>query len=354
MNELTTALSQETDSTYAHKDYTPPPSPVSRCHPFIYSTLSMEGIRQLLVRDYNLEDSGECRFISRSISDTYLFETPVQRFAFKVHRTNWRSREAALCELAILRHLHLKGVSVAMPVARRDGQLITEIQAPEGPRSAALFEWAQGRRPRYTDPDHAMQYGRTIAKMHIAGDDLQSIGAAPPMDLQHLIHQPLALIRSRLKDLPEVAKALPAFEQRIVSEATRATRQLKDWGFCHGDVWSNNARIDGNRLVLFDFDFCGPGWQIFDLASYRWHARQVGAEQAAWKPFIESYLQLRPTAANSLKYIGLFVILKHLWTTAIFISRGPETGENFLPDEELESLIPTCEKIAAEMPEGAE
>jgi Ser/Thr protein kinase RdoA (MazF antagonist) len=330
----------------------PPHAAEVQIQPFIYSTLSMAGIADLLARNYDLDGIRRCRFVSRSISDTYMLETSEGRFAFKVHRTNWRSYKEVLAELAILRHLNFKGVSVAMPVLRKDGQLITQILAPEGPRYAVLYEWASGRRPQYTNPKHAAQYGRTLAKMHIAGDEIGSIGAGPPMDMNHLLHEPLALIRSRLRDLPEVARQLVVLEERIVTDSIRATQQLKDWGLCHGDVWSNNARIEGDHIVLFDFDFSGPGWQVFDLASYRWHARQVGAEQAAWKPFIEGYLQVRPSAAASLQFIGLFVILKHLWTTSIFISRGPETGENFLPDEDLECLIPVCEKIAADMPEG--
>ena len=318
-----------------------------RLHPIIYSTLSMEGMRGLVNRHYDLDEPVECTFVSRSVSDTYRLSTPARRFALKVYRTNWRAREDIQWEIETLRHMDARGVEVALPVARRDGELISEVRAPEGPRSAVLFHWARGHAPKYTNAEHALQYGRLLGKLHTAGDDAPPNALRPPMDMSYLLEKPLASIRTRLDDLPAVSPKLAALEERVRAQARRAERELRDWGFCHGDVWTNNARIDGTHLVLFDFDFSGSGWHVFDLASYRWDARRKGLEVTAWKPFIEGYLQIRPTAADSLKFIGLFMILKSLWTASLFIERAPETGTNFLSDEDLEDLVPFCEKIEA-------
>jgi Ser/Thr protein kinase RdoA (MazF antagonist) len=317
--------------------------------PIIYSTLSQEGIKQLVVRHYNIDESVECTLVCRGVSDTYMLSSSDQRYALKVYRTNWRTREALLWEMATLQHMENKGVAVAMPIPRRDGDLLTDVYAPEGLRSAVLFRWANGFAPKYTNAEHALQYGKALASLHRAADDLPANPSRPNMDMTYLLATPLARIRSRLRDFPVVAAGLAALEERTSARSKQAERCLQDWGFCHGDIWANNARIDGDRLVLFDFDFAGSGWQIFDLASYRWHARSKGVENAAWQPFIEGYLQVRPTAENSLEFIGLFMILKHLWTTAHFISRSSETGTNFLSDEQLECLVPFCEGIEAEI-----
>jgi Ser/Thr protein kinase RdoA (MazF antagonist) len=282
------------------------------------------------------------------VSDTYLLSAPDNRYALRIYRSTWRTREAILEELAVLEHLNNKGVAVAMPIPRRDGELITAIHAPEGLRHAVLFHWAGGRAPKYTDPAHAREYGRLLGKLHVAGDDLTLSSLRPCMDADWVLERPLERIRTRLRNMPTVAADLDALSARTRDRLNRASNRLCDWGLCHGDVWTNNARIDGNRLVMLDFDFCGPGWRLFDLASYRWHARLMGVEEAAWKPFIEGYLQVRPAGADSLGFIRLFMILRHLWTTAHFINRGPETGALFLPDEDLEKMVPFCEAIELE------
>ena len=43
------------------------------------------------------------------------------------------------------------------------------------------------------------------------------------------------------------------------------------------------------------------------------------------------------------------MILKHLWTTAHWIGRLPETGLNFLPDDAIENIVVVCEKIEEDL-----
>ena len=81
------------------------PAATQRLQPIIYSTLSMEGIKELVNRHYDLDEPLDCTFVSRSVSDTYRLSTPERRYALKVHRTNWRTREDIEWEIATLRHM---------------------------------------------------------------------------------------------------------------------------------------------------------------------------------------------------------------------------------------------------------
>ena len=320
--------------------------------PIIYSTLSMDGIKDLVRQSYELDEIRECTFISRSVSDTYKLSSSKRRYALKVYRTCWRTRADLEWEMAALEHIESRGVDVVKPILRKDRSAITEVNAPEGTRSAVLFEWANGTAPKYTEARHAREYGCLLAKLHDAGAGVPLKCARPAMDRAYLLEEPLSRIRTRLIDRPDLLTKLAALEARVSTRLGEAERDCLDWGFCHGDVWLNNARFDGNRLVLFDFDFAAPGWRIFDLASYRWDARRRGVEHRAWNPFIEGYLEIRPVIQASLRFVDLFMILKHLWTTAFFIERAPETGTNFLSDEDLEEMIPLCERIEIDLAIG--
>jgi Ser/Thr protein kinase RdoA (MazF antagonist) len=310
-----------------------------------YSTLSVEAITQVVVQDYGLCDSVNCVLYQRGMNDTYLLTTPDRQYALRVARANVRSRDALLEELATLRHFGKKGVKVALPIARSDGGWITDIQAPEGLRRAVAFNWAVGRAPKWTEPLQMLQYGRSVARLHDASDDLAAGTARPVMDAEYLLEGPTALIRSHLTHLPAEVGRLDALVNRISRRLSYAEMQLDDWGFCHGDVHPGNARIDCDQVALFDFDSCVSGWRLYDLASYRCEARRRGVEELAWTPFVEGYLQIRPAAAELFEFIGLFMILRHLWMAAQLIVLAAEMGFGFIPEEFLESLVSFCEKI---------
>lgn len=313
--------------------------------PIIYSTLCVDRLKAWVSRHYDVGDWIDLTFYCRGVSDTYLLSTAERQFALKVYRTNWRTDAAILEELAAIRHMGSRGVEVAMPVARSDGKWITQIPAPEGLRKAMLFDWAPGRAPLYKDVSHARRYGDLVARLHAAGDDFPLGDARPRLDADYLLEVPLSRIRTRLKRFPSVARDLDALAERTRVRIAQVFPTLSDWGFCHGDIWANNARIDGDRLVLFDFDLCGSGSTLFDLATYRWDARCKGFETPAWSAFLEGYLSVRPAAEASLEHLSLFMILRHIWTAAFFVGRLPETGAYFLSDDDLENLVPFCKQL---------
>lgn len=318
--------------------------------PIIYSTLSVEHLKEWISPHYDFGESVDLIFYCRGVSDTYLLSTPTRQFALKVYRTNWRTQPAILEELAAIRHLASRGVEVAMPVPRNDGQWITNIPAPEGPRKAMLFHWAAGRAPLYGNPEHARRYGDLVGRLHAAGEDLWLSDARPRLDADYLLEVPLTRIRTRLKRWPGIARDLDALAERTRVRIAEVFPKLTDWGFCHGDIWANNARIDGDQLVLFDFDLCGYGSALFDIATYRWDARCKGGEATAWPAFLEGYLRIRPQAEASLQHLGLFMILRHIWTAAFFVGRLPETGAYFLSDDDLENLVPFCRTLESQSP----
>ena len=166
------------------------------------------------------------------------------------------------------------------------------------------------------------------------------------MDRVSLFESPIANLLSELEDNPVLAARLWELADRTNTRLIQAEREL-DWGFCHGDLHGGNARVRDNRLTLFDFDCCAHGWQIYDLATYRWAARLRRAEGTAWPAFKESYLKARPSAAAWIEWVPLDMIVRHLWLMALHISNAEEMGGGFATQEFFDRLITFCEEIEA-------
>lgn len=324
-------------------------SAVSHQPRIIYSTVAVEEVKRLATRYYDFPSSLTCALYNRGYNDIYRLSSHERQFALRISPVNRRTRPALMAELAVINHIHSKGIEVALPIRRSDGDWITEIMAPEGLRSAIVFSWANGSTPKHNSEQHARQLGRVIARVHSALDDLVLQSPLPSIEVNYLPRVSLDTICKGMEPPPALLLELTELAHRLDARLNSALKGLRDWGLCHGDVKNYNARVDDNRCVLFDFEFCGWGCRLLDLACYRLDARLQGLETQAWKPFIEEYLALRPDAESSLEHIGLFMCLRLLWGAARNAERIMEMGIASLPDILYERLVPYCKEIESEL-----
>ena len=314
----------------------------------VYSTLSPETVRRVVAQSYDGAQPLGCVLYQRGgVNDIYLLSTTERKFALRVSRANTRGRDAVTEELSILETLGRLGVDVVKPKRRRDREFVTEIRAPEGIRHAVMFEWIGGNALKYT-AEHALRLGRLVGKLHDVSDQLPPEAARPELGLETLLEAPLRIVQPRIAAMPQIAEPLAALAERVRSRYREAATGARDWGFCHGDIHSGNARIEGEAPMLFDFDSCGPGLRLYDLATYKLAAKREGAEYPAWDAFVEGYLQTRPGRVDSFEYLGLFMTLRYFWLMGQWMLLSADAGVSFLPDEFFENLVPFCEGIEAD------
>jgi Ser/Thr protein kinase RdoA (MazF antagonist) len=314
----------------------------------VYSTLSSDAVRDLVLPVYDVGSTVECSLLNRGLNDTYLVGSDGHRWVLRIYRRTWRTEEAIRGEVAALVQLGGRGVPLAAPISRTDGEWLTPVAAPEGLRWAVLFRWVGGVQPKYIDATHAKLYGQVAARLHIAADNLPSCTGRMPLDSSYLLKKPVEVLRPLLNSRPLLATRFEALLDRTAARLEQAREQLSDWGFCHGDLHGGNAHVDGDRLALFDFDCCGLGWRVYDLATYRWAARLRGVAEKAWAPFINAYLEARPAAANTLEHVPLFVLLRDIWLQGYFAWSAVETGTSYQTDRYVENLISFWEQIESE------
>jgi Ser/Thr protein kinase RdoA (MazF antagonist) len=309
---------------------------MGECFPATYSTLSAEALVTKVLPDYGLGDVEGCRFYSGGFNDTYVVRlVDGSTYYLRVYRTRWRSRADVGYELDALTHLHRKGVPVARPLPCRDGSLVRELLAPEGRRHAALFVEAKGEEPSYEqDPeDKAYHYGRAVAGLHNAVDDLNSPHQRFHIDLDHLIDTPLRNIEPvlgrRVADWAYVQRFAATVRQRIVDLPVKALEQ----GFCHGDLQGYHHRIaDDGTMTFFDFDCCGYGFRAYDVAVFRWCGRLDEQEGVWWGPYLRGYGEVRPLGDLDVEAVPLFVCARHIWHMGMHTQNADDWGWGQLGD----------------------
>jgi Ser/Thr protein kinase RdoA (MazF antagonist) len=301
-----------------------------------------ESLRRFVAGAYDLGRPDEVRLLVSGLNDSYLVRRGRDRYVLRIYRRGWRTRADVGYELDVLVHLDRKGVPVAAPLPRRDGDLFTGLKAPEGERFAALFAYAPGAPPRWPfDADYSRRYGAAVAAIHAATEDFRSQHDRFRLDAEHLLETPLRTVVGHLARRPDDVAFLERLADRLRARFADLERRPSDRGFCHGDFHGGNVHDDGGRLTFYDFDCCGPGWRAYDVAVFRWPLEWQRKATSRWPAFLEGYRGHRQLAEVDEAATHLFVAARELWHIWLHVGGGPKWGYgwNALDDGYLDRKI---------------
>lgn len=286
------------------------PDDVAPTLPVLRSLFSPDALRIEVERAYGVGDVRRCALLRSLTNDVYAVSTTTGPYLLKVY-TRARSFGEVAWEIELLAHLAAKGLTVPAAIKRVDGGVIGTLVAPEGARHAALFTWAEGRKPAGPSASLYRAFGRLIARFHAATDDFSSQQSRPSLDVAAFLDPSLAVVLPHLADRPADRDFVAGLAERVRERlASLAVRGL-DWGVCHGDVSLDNLHVtDDRRLILFDFGSAGPGWRASDpYGVMTWLTR---GKPACWQAFLDGYQEVRPLGRADREALPWFVPVRLL------------------------------------------
>lgn len=275
-------------------------------------------------------------------NDVYRVDAGGNRFALKVYGIRWRADDEIRWEIDLLHHLAAHGVSVAGPVAGRDGDALRQVVLDGERRQVVLFEWADGGKPEGPfSPAMYRRQGKATATIHLAADGFTSPFARPALDLDYLVEHPVAFIESMPGN--NEAKAILRFIAEALSAAiTLRAQQGLDWGPCHGDLTFDNVHHTAEgQTVWYDFDSGGPGWRAIDLQGW---AATMPDRQKDWRAFLDGYRTVRALSDNDVVVAPYLFLAQEFWSIQVDLQRrviadGPEAISHLLKER--------CNEIAS-------
>jgi len=309
-----------------------------------YSTFNDNAIGVYISREYNIGELICCNFISRGMNDTYVIETTIGKYVFRVYRSNWRSKYSEiLFEIDLLNHLSRTSLNVSLPIKSIHDNYVQKLIAPEGNRFGVLFTLVEGVPLQLDNIEICYLFGEEAAKLHLYSNSFQSSYEKANIDIEFLIDAPLDILK---KHLSKRQSELHYF-MNIGSYLRDRIMELRniDWGICHGDLHGYNAHIQGKRIANFDFDLCGFGWRAYDLAVFKFTLdlsdsnKDKKAQQ--WAAFLEGYQKTRKLNRNDIEAIPIFIGVRRLWLMSLSleyfrdldITGSINAEENYIRDE---------------------
>ena len=160
--------------------------------------------------------------------------------------------------LGLMLHLSARGLSCPVPLARKDGGLISTIKN----KPAALVSFLEGRSVKTPRPEHCRALGAAMAQMHLAGD-----GFELTRPNNHGLGNWQALFERCHSRADEVSPDLTRAMEREL------TRLKENWpgslptGIIHADLFPDNVFfMQGDMSGLIDFYFACNDFYAYDLA----------------------------------------------------------------------------------------
>ncbi len=151
-------------------------------------------------------------------------------------------------------------------------------------------------------------------------------------------HEAARLDRPWLLQAGRDVDALTALSDEMGARIwTRDGTTLLPSGLCHGDLQLQNARFVGDAPTLFDFEVCGVGPCVYDLACY-WRKPVALAPpdtpkpEDEWKALLRGYARVRSLAAGELRAVPPLATLRAIWTMALPASPQATWGHDWLVD----------------------
>jgi Ser/Thr protein kinase RdoA (MazF antagonist) len=235
--------------------------------PVINSTLSATHIGQLLEEQYGLGPKATCNLFRTGINHSYIVTTDDQKFVFRIYSLNWRSPTEIKEEIRLLNLLKNNAVAVSYPIEDRNAGYIQTLQAPEGVRYGVLFSFAEGKKVRDFSAKTSHTIGALMAQIHqiTQQQTLQRVTYNP----YTLTERPYVLAKAHFPASNEEMMFVKRASEFFTAEFEKIDRTAVRWGGVHLDIWYDNMSIqEESAVTLFDFDFCGNGYLLYDIAYF--------------------------------------------------------------------------------------
>jgi Ser/Thr protein kinase RdoA (MazF antagonist) len=277
---------------------------------------------------YRLPGDVSVTLINLSENATYRVESAgsAQKWALRVHRDGYHSRNAIASELAWLIDLRATGVVITpRPVKGMDGELIQSVGHPlmPRPRNVVLFDWEAGVEPGIGDEELAGPFqslGEVTARMHLHSRRWQR-----PPGFERLTWD----FETSIGGKPHWGRwqdgmGLDAGKLRLFEKTTglighrleRYGKGPERFGLIHCDLRLANLLVDGKIVKVIDFDDSGFGWFMYDAAtpvSFYEHDPKVPDLVAAW---LKGYRSVTYLAKEDEAEIPTFIMLRRLLLVA--------------------------------------
>jgi Ser/Thr protein kinase RdoA (MazF antagonist) len=213
-------------------------------------------------------------FLQHLVNTTFRLDCNQGRYLVRIHRA--KTRTAVASELTWLDALaHGTTVSVQTPQRSLDGKMIVvgEHIGVLEPYPVTVLSWLEGQilTQDQRSPHHFYRLGQLVAKLHHHAQHW-----TPSFELDRPLYDSTSVLRTdnifgeeavTYKQLPEdVQGHLQRLHEQLQEVEQWLGKSPDQFGLIHSDLSFGNVLFTTDEVLPIDFDDCGFGYYLYDLA----------------------------------------------------------------------------------------
>ncbi|MCG6137314.1 MAG: phosphotransferase [Nostoc sp. LLA-1] len=267
------------------------------------------------LRHYGLENAQLTRLGGAS-SINFKVDVDDMSYVLRLYSSARHNRVAISSELAWLSSLQNNTPLVLPePTVNLTRELVTGVSVDNDTETlCTLMSWLEGKIPptvnALTD-EQLVKVGSVMAQLHIYLQQFE-----PPESFKrHTFNEVhfsgcLEVLYTALSNTELDKNDLNSFKinaNHIITHFAQLERKQDNFGIIHGDFHSGNYLVCDEEIYIIDFDRCGFGFYLYDLA-----LALMELEEPQQKIFLQGYETLKPLPANSTNIMQIFLCLAYL------------------------------------------
>lgn len=288
---------------------------------------NIESLFKCIQENYAHINITDIHFTGSGLHHNYRVDTYDGPLHARVYRRQWKQQDEIEYELSALHCLIKQGAEfVSYPLVSKVEKLYSALTENNEIHFTALFAWAEGSALKNKMDETALfNLGATAAKLHIAGTGFQheNTPTTRKLDLNYLGLEAYCAIAHYLNEpQKEVVKKVIEDSEKTFQQLGKATSTQC---ILSGDINLQNFHVTENgETNLFDFDQCGWGYRVFDIAKFKSSLYREEKSNDIFKEFLNGYesvnqlTQVEHNAIENLERLAIvWVMAIHAWNKDI-------------------------------------
>ena len=284
-------------------------------------------------------DATEFSLVSHSENIVFRVDTAGGRpFVLRFHRPGYHTLEELHGEFQWTAALNRFGIGAPVPRYTRNEKAFVPVDLPElsQTRFVSLVEWVEGTAMATLIEEEAgrsdlvkyfQRTGQIAARIH----NQSAAWSVPAGFARHSFDAEGLMGREPFwGPFWQQSKLTAAERKQIIYARDQIYRVLIDYGkrrktysLIHADLHPGNLIITDDHLHIIDFDDCGFGWHLYELAVAISYYQDSPYYDAIQEAIVAGYRTERPLSDQDVDLIPLFVLIRSMVSLG-WIEQRPE------------------------------